>query len=312
MYDNIDFKLRRNEVSGIDFLSETPCFFNVTGEHRYGDDVAITGTLDEFKITVMQYGVNVTEGSLCKYYLGDNFQTLGRSDTQKAIEQLSDTLHLPIDKASISRIDVSQNFIVKQPIENYFNHLGELRYYRRAPQDGGSLYYFNPKNILLFYDKVKEQKEKGYTIPELYEGRNTLRYETRYKKRLPEAFKVERVTGAMLYNEVFYTGIIDRWRDTYKAIKKVNNVNLNFKAMKGKRDFDILGRLCLIEQAGGELAVVEQINEAYRAGTLSRRQADELKKATREACQLKQGITERSDLMNELDKKINEACKFYR
>jgi hypothetical protein len=97
MYDNVDFKLRNTDVSGIDFLSETPCYFDVSGEHDYQGERVITGTLGDvsdknyFRITVNRMGVNIKDGSMCKWHLGDNFKTLGRGEAKRAIEKLSDT-----------------------------------------------------------------------------------------------------------------------------------------------------------------------------------------------------------------------------
>jgi len=121
MYDNIDFKLKIDTVSGIDFLRETPRYLDkITGEHNFESGRVVSGILGDinsnhFKVTVSSRGVNIKDGSLCKFHLGDNFKTLSRSETQKAIEQLSDTLHLPIEKACVSRIDIAQNFIVQNP-----------------------------------------------------------------------------------------------------------------------------------------------------------------------------------------------------
>jgi len=311
MFDNLDFKLKSTEAGNIDFLSETPCYFDVSGEHCFNGEHVISGSLNGYRISVSRSGVNVTDGSLCKWYLGNNFQTMGRGDTKRAIQKLSDTLHLPIDNATVTRIDFAQNFIVKHPTEVYFNHLGDSYPAKRLEQPDG-LYYTNPKGLLIFYNKVKEQKAKGQPIPELYTNRNTLRYEARFKRGLPKSFKVERVTGSMLYDEVFYCGLVDHWKASYKAINKLNDVSINFEIMKGIKDFDLMGRLCLIEQRGGELAMISEISEAYKKGELSRRQADEIKRATREACKLKEGITTQSDVIKELDQKVDEACRFYR
>ena len=311
MIDNVDLKLKVSEVQDIDFLSETPCYFNVTGEHVFNDETVLTGNLNGLKVTVSRNGVNVKDGSLCKWFLGDNFQTMGRGEIKRAIEKLSDTLHLPMDKALVTRIDIAQNFIVKHPTLVYFNHLGNSYPLKRLEQPDG-LYYTNPGGLLIFYDKVKEQKAKGHPVPELYNNRNTLRYEARYKRRLNNAFNIDKITGETLYNEAFYIGMVNRWKASYRAIKKLNDVSLNFEAMKGKKDFDLMARLYLIEQRGGELAMIEQFNEAYKKGELSRRQADELKRATREACKLKVGIMIQSDVITELDKKVDEACRFYR
>jgi hypothetical protein len=123
---------------------------------------------------------------------------------------------------------------------------------------------------------------------------------------------VERVTGAMLYNEKFYIDIINRWRDNYRAINKVNDININFEAMKGKRDLYVMGVLSLVESQGGELSVVSQIAEAQKTGILSKKQAFDLKQAITDACKVKEGLTVKNEAILELDKKVTEAAKFYR
>lgn len=310
MYDNIDFKLKSLDVRNIDFLNETPKYFDVTGEHLFNGNNVISGSLNGYKITVSERGVNLTDGSLCKLFLNDNFQTLNRADARKAIEMLSDTLHLPFDKATISRIDIAQNFIVRHPTGVYFNHLGEYIYHQRLEQPNG-LYYTNPKSLSIFYDKLKEQKAKGQLIPELYKDRFTLRYEQRYKARLKDTFQVERVTGAMLYDEAFYMSIIDRWHKAYKEIKKINDVSLNFDAMKTKRDLYTIGLASLINMQGGEIAILQQITEAQRKGELTKKQAYDLRHAIAEASHATVATTQ-SDVIQELNKKVDEAVKFYR
>lgn len=310
MYDNLDFKLNINEVKGVDFLSETPQYFDVTGQHCFNGANVITGNLKGFRISVSERGVNLKDGSLCKYYLGDNFQTLGRGDTKQAIEMLSDTLHLPLHKATVTRIDIAQNYIVKHPTSVYFNHLGNCMFNERLVQPDG-LYYKNSSGLLVFYDKVKEQKAKGQIIPELYNNRNTLRYEMRHKVRLKNTFKVERVTAEMLYNEIFYRNIIDQWHKAYKDIQKINDVSLNFEAMKTKKDLYLMGLVSLIDQQGGEIAIKQQINEAFKKGSLSRKQKFDLFNAISEAGKATIA-TIQSDVIQELDKKINESVKNYR
>ena len=316
MYDNIDFKLRNTDVSDIDFLSETPCYFDVSGEHCFDGELVVTGKLDNFNITVSRGGVNIKGGSLCKYHLGDNFKTLGRSDTKRAIERLSDTLHLPIGKAQVTRLDIAQNFIVKYPVQAYYNHFGELRNGKRSPitRDGEieGIYYYQRLGLLLFYDKIKEQQNKKQPIPELYHGRNVLRYEQRYKGRLSKSFNVERVTGSLLYDEAFYVNVINLWKDNYFNIKKLNDITLNMEVMKGKTDLYNMGVLALTQMVGGELNFISQINEAQMTGILTRKQAFDLRQAVTAACKTKDGITAQNDAILELDKKVKEAVTFYR
>ncbi|MDR1552590.1 MAG: hypothetical protein LBS69_03885 [Prevotellaceae bacterium] len=317
MYDNLTLKLRNTEATDIDFLNETAKYFDITGKHNFNNETVLSGILhNDFKITANRNGVNIS-GSLCKYYLGDNFQTLGRSDTQRAIEKLSDRLHLPLVKATVSRLDVAQNLIVNKPVNVYYNHLGELKHSGRAAVTNGAgtietLYYYQSKGLLIFYDKIKEQKDKRQPIPELYKNSNVLRYEQRYQRRLPKAFNVERVTAAMLYNEKFYINLLDMWKNSYFAIKKINDITLNFENMKGKKDLYTLGLLSLIETAGGELAIITQIKEAYKSGKLTKKADYDMRQAIKAACREKVGITAKNECIFELDKKVNEAVKFYR
>ena len=295
----------------MDFLAETPCFLENVGEHYYNGEVVITGSLNGLKISLNKYQMKIKDGSLCKWYLGDNFQTMGRGDTQRAIEKLSDTLHVPMSKATVTRLDIAQNFITRYPPEVYLNHLGILRYATRLQEPNG-VYYSQTGGRLCFYDKNREQKSRREPIPELYEGRNVLRYEQRYTNRIASQLKVGEVTGAMLYDEAFYIGLLNRWEWTYKAIQKINDVSLNFQAMKNTRQLYKMGVLSLIEQVGGQLQMIEQINEAQKRGELSKKQAFDLRKTINEACRIKDTLTVPNEAIKELDKKVSVAVKYYR
>lgn len=311
MYDSINFKLLQVEAGGVDLLEEIPCYLDNVGQHNYDGDIVITGELSGFKVSINRYQIKVKDGSLCKWYLGDNFKAMGRGDTQRAIEKLSDSLHLSMGKATVTRIDVAQNFILKHPTEVYINHLGLLKYATRLQEPNG-LYYKQTGGRLCFYDKVKEQRSHREPIPDLYDGRNVLRYEQRYTDRIASRLGVQAVTGALLYDEAFYMALLDKWKATYKAIQKINDVSLNFEAMKTKQQLYKMGVLSLIEQAGGVLQMHEQINEAQKRGKLTKKQAYDLRQAVNEASQIKDGLTVPNEAIQELDKKVNEAVKFYR
>ena len=236
---------------------------------------------------------------------------MGRGDTQRAIEKLSDALHVPVGKATVTRLDIAQNFITRHPPEVYFDHLGALRYATRLQEPHG-VYYIQTDRRLCFYEKNREQKNHGEPIPELYRGRNVLRYEQRYTSRIAPRLKVCEVIGETLYDKTFYIGILDRWKDTFRAIHKINDVSLNFQAMKSKQQLYRMGILSLIELAGGQIKMLGQIKEAQKRGELSRKQAYDLRKAINEACNVREGLTVPNDAMQELDRKVNEAVKFYR
>ena len=313
MYDTVNLRLLQSEVGKVDFLSEIPCHLTNIWESypKDNDSVTIAGNLNNLKVSVNRRQMKIKDGSLCKWYLGDNFKTMGRGDVQRAIEKLSDILHLPISKATITRFDIAQNFITRYPTEVYLNHLGELRYATRLQEPDG-IYYNQTWGRLCFYDKNKEQRAKNEPIPELYKGRNVFRYEQRYLKRIAQHLNVEKVTGAMLYDEQFYIKVLNNWRDNYKSIQKINDVTLNFAEVKTKQQLNKMGVLSLVELMGGQVKMIEQITNAQKRGELTKKQAFDLRQAIKDAYQLKEGITVKSDAIAELDKKIDEAIKFYR
>ena len=312
MYDTVFFRLTQSEVQGVDFLAETPCYLEDVAEHTFGDGLAvITGNLGNLKVSLNRFQVKVKDGSLCKFYMGDNFKTMGRKDTQRAIEKISDTLHLPMSLAAVTRLDMAQNFCTKHPPEVYLNHLGLLKYATRLQEPNG-VYYSQTGGRLAFYDKSREQKNKREVIPELYQDRNVLRYEQRYTQRLSKQLGVPEVTGSLLYDEAFYISLLNRWRDTYKQIQKINDVVYNFQAMKTRQQFYRMGVLSLVEQVGGQVEMIAQISEAQKRGELTKKQAYDLRQTIIDVCKVREGLTMKSDAIQELDKKVNEAVRFYR
>lgn len=311
MYDTIYFRLTQGEVQGFDFLAETPCYLQDVAEHTFSDGVVISGNVENLKVSLNRFQVKVKDGSLCKFYLGDNFKTMGRKDTQRAIEKLSDVLHLPMSKAAVTRLDVAQNFCTKYPPDVYFNHLGMLKYATRLQEPNG-IYYSQTGGRLAFYDKAKEQRKKGEIIPELYEGKNVLRYEQRYTKRIARQFGLLEVTGSTLFDESFYIDLLNRWRQNYKNIEKVNDVTFNFERMKTRQMLYKMGVLSLVERAGGQLEFIAQINEAQKRGELTKKQAFDLRATIKDVCQIRDGLTAPNEAIQELDKKVNEAIRFYR
>ena len=310
MFDTVNLRLQSGVV-GVDFLADTPRFLEEVGEHVYGDDVVITGRLGGLKVSLNSYRVKIGEGSLCKWYLGDNYNTMGRGDTQRAFEKLSDTLHLPIDKAVVTRMDIAQNFICKYPVEVYLNHLGVLKYAKRLVEPTG-LYYVLNGGRLCFYDKNKESRGKGEPIPDLFKERNVLRYEQRYTKRISKQLKMYEVLGCDLYSEQVYTELLKLWKQAYFSINKINDVILNFECVKTKTDLYKMGVLALMEQMGGQTQMLQFVSEAQKKGDLTSKQAYDIRKVFNEASKVKGELVVKNDAIEELDRCVREAVRFYR
>lgn len=280
--------------------------------HDYQNGTSVTGRLQNLYVSITERGVKVGN-SLCKYGLGDNFQTLTRQSTQTAIERLSDTLHLPIGRGFVSRVDVGINCILQYPLDVYLNHLGRWRGIPGGRQPFGIYYQQKTKKKqLCFYDKVREQKEAGEPIPALYEGKNVLRYEQRFLKGIPAQFGVKELRAETLSAPDFYTKLLSTARDEYLAIEKLNEIRPNFEIMTGKKELYKAGIITLANQYGGKVELIKQIEEAQKRGELSRKQAHDMRGAVNDAFSLNGGLTVESEEMKELTKKIKDAVRYYR
>lgn len=313
MYDTIGFKLTNEEVQECNFLAFIPQYLesNTIALHNYNGLETITGNINNLSVSVNRYQVTIKKGSFCKWYLGSNYHTMQRQDTQRAIEKLSDTLHLPINKAKVTRLDLAQNFILKHPIQVYLNHLGHLRYYKRLEM-AETLCYIKQGESLCFYDKNKEQRANREAIPELYQSKNVLRYEKRFLNRLPMRLKVPRINGALLYNEDFYISLVNNWYQTYMDINKINELTMNFESITNKKEFYTLGVLSLVERAGGVMELIKQIDEQQKNKSITRQQAYTIKQTIKEACNIQNGLIVENEAIKELNKKIKQAVQFYR
>jgi hypothetical protein len=312
MYDTLRLVLPKERAGTVNLLKDIPSLLTGVKE-KYCQDtgiLSITGKHGNFHVTANENRIFLS-GSICKYFLKDNMQTLGRGQTKEAIQLLSDELHLPIDRANVTRVDIAENFLMRYEVPFYFPFLGSCQHYKRLEQNNG-IYYRNGKRELLFYGKIHEQKIKGIPIPAMLANRNLLRYEMRFKSRLCKEFNRPEITANTLYDEKFYIEALKRWKENYFQIRKnktVNNVNLNFKSMN---HFEQQILLVGIASLGGEPAILQAIEQARQQGIFSNKmQVKRFKDKVKKICS-SPALTEDSEAIQELDKKVKEAVRYYR
>ena len=78
--------------------------------HETGNK-SIYGNYKNFKIAVNNKSVCVN-GSLPKFVLGNNVESLSVSETSTALIELSNELSIPILKGDLTRIDIAESFPV--------------------------------------------------------------------------------------------------------------------------------------------------------------------------------------------------------
>jgi len=103
------------------------------------------------------------EGSLAKYYNKNNIENFDWRHIKPAIKLLSCELDLPIEKGTISRIDVGVNIALNHIVKEYFVELFHLENYQRIDKEKTTLRFENNSNKhnLIFYDKIEEYKSRN-------------------------------------------------------------------------------------------------------------------------------------------------------
>lgn len=309
MYDTLKIWLPTERIAEVGYLSRVPTLLDNPTQHSNSLNTGFTGHYKGMKVTVNPKGIGLF-GSVCKAYLNDNIKTLTRQDTERAFEQFSDELLLPINEGIIRRIDFAQSFLVNYEPEIYYNYLGYCNHYDRLTQPH-SLYYQNQLRTKLFYNKLTEVKKKGYKVPEVWFNENVLRYELRYLSRLPQQFNVYEVKAKMLYDEVFYIDLIDRWHKEYDTITKTNNINLNYNKMKRPKDFLSLLALLQINQLGLNQTLM-LIDEVKAKNCFKHKEYYSRLKADIKRLYKAYEPEKSNELITELNDKIRQVKGYYR
>jgi len=219
MYDTINmyYNLIDNPAPSIEKLFE---HCNNKSEHHNvkNDSNYLQGDLKNMRVTLNESSISV-KGSLCKYFYGNNIDTLNLTTTREALAQISADLSIDINKASVSRIDFSTNIVTDYTPTIYYPYLGELSRFERCEQPN-SIYYNQEAKKLLFYDKIAEAKKKQMPIPKQHIGDNLLRYELVLKRDVPRYLKYNGLYVQDLGSEELFKKLLHIWYGYYQQIQK--------------------------------------------------------------------------------------------
>lgn len=189
-------------------------------------EVSVFGNVENIK--VMQYfGGYSIQGSLPKFLYGNNVCQLTRKEVGQAIEKLSDRLHLPLNDARVTSIEVGANICLTKQHTAYTRLLGDMTRMQRVSM-ADSLYYQGSGKVhprqYYFYDKVAEVRKSGGTMPQGLEAANMMRYEMRLNGRLPFQLSIPEFKGSTLQDRKVYQELINRWLNGYLSINKLINM----------------------------------------------------------------------------------------
>lgn len=306
MYDNVHMRLATvggDTSTVVGRLSNAKQTIDIdTGECR------TFGYLNNLRVQVYESGLYIV-GSLAKYYNGGNIYTLNRKDTERAVEKLSSELGVDISSAKVTYVEFGDAFIMTYPVQEYLKRLSSMPRMARNQQE--STLYFQTKGVedpkkFVFYDKETELRKKKEPLPDGFNGLNILRFEIRFKNRLPQQLGWPEVTASTLYNREFYRKMLNLYQQCYFSISKRKTLKPSaLRDIKNPKDaFDCLVAMLICQT---EPKQIEDFIGDITTGTdLDRVQLYRLGKMV-ERVSTKGKMMEQDTLISELDNHIRNV-----
>lgn len=277
-----------------------------------GEILFDSGYLENFRVKKTQRGIRL-EGSLGRLLYGHNVRTLSHWEVLYALNKLSQLIGEDVGKGVIRRLDIQGTFTTIYPPTSYFRYLGSKVQCQRKPDYKYSLYYKNHSKEVIIYDKIRQMKEKRTPIPDFLNGKNLLRYESRYfnnrLKQFSKELGLDKLTVENFIEPDIYTFFLGQWKQDYQEIFKEEKPIIDLTKIKKKRD--LIEQLAHfgIETLGGEGQLVQLIEESrpysvgIRSEYISRR-----KREIKEIASL-QGFTKEHKVIEEINEKVEKAFK---
>ena len=312
MIDSIKLWISAEELTSIDLMAELPLKLNSisTTTDDKTNRIIIKGYLNSLFVIITENGVTIS-GSLSKYYYGNNMYTLSFSEIKSAFKMIENQLGITIEKARVQRLDISENFIVDNPVYNYFSYLGELTYYKRQEMNNG-IYYNGSNQTILFYDKVHERKLKREKVLDCYIGKNVFRYELRFEHRLGKLFDRKALYMSDLIDALFFSELVKRYMDQFQKIYKHKSlIHYSELQINDRSQFWRQIKLRGIKELGGESVLLQTVKQArkdkaFKSKMHATRITQEIKRLY-----MNNPFTEVNTLVKELEQKIPEKLNAY-
>jgi len=306
MYCTTKIWLGSGMIGNINLLKEVPKYIDVNDRGVNGSGAYVRGKYRALNVSVNEYGVGVN-GSMWKFYHGNNLAPFNLYQVKETIGMLSDGLHLPIDKAKVTRLDAAGNLSLNHQPVIYYPYLGNCRYYERWTRES-SLYYEHSQKVLNFYDKIIEIIDFAGCVPQSLVGQNVLRYEMRLTQRICQQLKLNEINAAMLYDVEFFRMIVNKWVKEYRSIVKIKCNSQNyFQKMETVTRKDLIDGFALkaIIESGNPSIIHDTIDQLYSMGKIKNRVDKSRMKKDIDNLLAKANNGNRNELILELDKKID-------
>ena len=243
MYDTVILILKKEDIG--DKYKWQAILQNIYQTCEYKKVEGGCGYTGGLRVSVTDKRIRI-EGSLSKYYYGNNIRSLTLEHTKEALKRLRRELNVPMDKADVVEVDIAENFEVENSPELYISKMQSLGT-SHPNKWKGTTYFPISGSMLSFYDKGKESRQRGKRrhkrescpLPER-ERKNLLRYEMKFKKAKIRQVFGRQLKACDLYNKQVFWQFIAEWFGAYEDIGKLSDrlFDVSFEQIKSTKDME--------------------------------------------------------------------------
>lgn len=225
-YDTIKLRIDSRSISKIEVEKFISSLSDVETEIKKSGCIILHGyTGGNMRVDVYPSAI-VIQGSLHKFYKGNNVEDFTLPEVRIALEMLKANVGGIITGAVCTRLDYGKCYVLENSIEQYLLRLLKCGCYKRS-EKVGSVYYElkGGQRTLKFYDKWREIKDKRLPVDESlakYQGSNLLRYEISFLKQAGRQLKGkgEVLSLSDIVTQSFFNQIENRFKAEFDAIHK--------------------------------------------------------------------------------------------
>ncbi len=309
-YDTLHLSLELSRANQADIANVARLLTNESVSRDTGEAWS-SGNVGNLRVVAGGAGLSV-KGSIAAFFGENNTLMVSRRDVKKAVEQMSDSLHINMLDARVTRLDICSNLMMQNAVKAYLDVLGSLAYFQRIQATQSTLYYQRGKEnlqSLCFYDKQVECSNTHKQLPQVYaDCGNMLRYEARFKGRIAKQFKRTEVTASTLADDAFFVGAVNKWGELYFGINKLYNFISMSKIKTVSDGKDYLLAVALANMEAGDIDRI--LTEMKAKGVYADRKYYTRLRKSIEAVGNKFTATGGNDLARELDDEVRTVLAY--
>jgi hypothetical protein len=305
-YDTVNFKLSSQYFcdSDLDKMKYKLDKVKENDSSVYG--YSVTGKCNEANIHMNGNRLIIDKTSLPKVIKGSNHLPITLEDTRLYVESISDSLHLPMDKADVTKIHFCHDYQTEDLPMRYMSTFSDFPSANKWTLDNGVYFKQNNKEQH-YYDKVVELKKQHYKGLDI-EGINLLRAENQFNKRINKSFPKYDMRATALWNPEFYNYQVKLLTGNYFKINKRRKEFMKLNPPETVKDY-----FKMLEMIGasvvGESDLKLLVEDWFKKGQIDYYIKYRILKGIKERYDFRE--YDSIDLLLELDEKVRQSAKDY-